>query len=181
LEEFVAIESPFDLWDTKWRFQIKARLVEMITVDPVLHIIWRPSKDGHPFKHQRVQDEVVISNFGFGDSEYKEVPKFPPPLDGATDGPSLADPALTFKVSGSNADAEHMTLDVIPKLVSNKFEEGAGRLCHELILVSLEDHAWYLKTWHEGGVGIVKLHNLECSKDFKSRIWDHTTVQELLS
>jgi hypothetical protein len=166
LEEFKVVEWPFDFWDAEGRFRIKARLEGMITVDLIMHVIQRSF----------VEDEVVVSNFGDIILEFPKVPEFVSPLDGVADGPFLADPASTSKVSGLSADAAHMTSDVIPKLVSKKFEKGAARLCHEFKLFSLEDHAWYLKTWDEGGVGIVKLYCVEYSKDIGSGVWDHNTT-----
>jgi hypothetical protein len=148
----------------------------MIIVDLVVHIIRRPFEDRGPFKCRRIEDEAVVSNFGNSILEFPNVLEFLPPLDGVAAGPIPVDPASTSRMSGSSADAVHMTSNIIPKLVSEKFKEGAARLHHELKLVSLEDHAWYLKTWDEGEVGILKLHCIECSKDFGSWVWDHNTA-----
>jgi hypothetical protein len=41
--------------------------------------------------------------------------------------------------------------------------------------ISLDDYNWFLKTWDEDGVGMVKLRHEECSKDFGSCVWDYNT------
>lgn len=62
---------------------------------------------------------------------------------------------------------------VIGKDVMECYVKQVGRLQIELKEVSLDDHEWILKSWDQDGVGIVKLHCVECRKDCGSDSGNH--------
>jgi hypothetical protein len=72
---------------------------------------------------------------------------------------------------------------LIPVPILARFVEGKTKLKKELAGLSLGDHAWYLKTCDDKGVGLVKVHCCECAKDFGTGKWDHhnATVLNLFS
>jgi hypothetical protein len=67
------------------------------------------------------------------------------------------------------------TLLMIPKDMSNRFIEDAQWLKNEMKQISLDDDNWFLKTWDEDGVGMVKVLCEECGKDFGLGVWNHNT------
>jgi len=54
---------------------------------------------------------------------------------------------------------------VISNDLKERYIRQAKRLRRELKDVSLDDNEWLLKSWDQDGVGIVKVHCLDCHKD----------------
>ena len=54
--------------------------------------------------------------------------------------------------------------------------KGKERLRHELKQLCLEDHSWFPKSWDQNGIGIVKVHCVECVKDLGCCTGDHSKV-----
>jgi hypothetical protein len=66
-----------------------------------------------------------------------------------------------------------LTSKIIPKDVLDRFTKEKSRLKKDL---SLEYHVWYLRTWDEGSIGVLKVQCVECRQDFDRGTWDQNTA-----
>jgi hypothetical protein len=55
--------------------------------------------------------------------------------------------------------------------------KGKDKIRHELKQLCLEDHSWFLNSWDQNGVGVVKVHCVEYVKDFGGCVGDHNKVE----
>jgi len=98
----------------------------------------------------------------------------------------VADPASAPSVAtseASNTDVSGMLSTLVPKDVLQWYKKAEEKLREDLKQVSMEDHEWELRSWDQGGVGVVKLFCLECRVPIGGSIGKHTknTVTNLFS
>jgi hypothetical protein len=162
LEEFGVVDWSFDFWDPS------------IYIIPSL-----PASDGSRKCH-RLEVDSVSSNVVYCDVP-EDVEYVASELEGVETLPNLivndmqpVKPAALSRINTGDEPRLRSLLILAPFLA--RFVEGEKKLKKELAGLSLEDHAWYLKTWNEKGVGLVKVHCCECGKDFGTCKWDHNNA-----
>jgi hypothetical protein len=85
-------------------------------------------------------------------------------------------PALSSRVAGEEDPRTdpHLCSVLVSDEVMRRYKQAEEKLRKELVVVFLDDNIWYLKSWDSNGLGIVKIHYVECVKDFDSNTGDHS-------
>ena len=89
-----------------------------------------------------------------------------------------SDPTAAPQELGSALNSTLITTEAM-----ERYLQWEAKLRKDLLVVSMEDHAWHLKSWDHNGVGILKLCYGECNVDFRSLSGDHTkaTIHNLFN
>lgn len=169
--------GPFQFWDAKEGCRIDVDFEALNSIRDCVHLILAEDDEvGLCCKRPRVGD-VVLGGESIGTAD--EIPNaHVEEVDLKSREPVETGPASS---SGVGAPEEHsvtegpaMKSTLVPNDVLQWYMKAEERLRKDLKQVSMEDHDWSLRSWDQGGAGVVKLYCGECRSLIGGSTGKHT-------
>jgi hypothetical protein len=170
LEKEGLLDRPFNFWVVEDKCRLPSKFEKFNAIGTEVFVARRSEVKGGPSKRQKIGESLsAILDPAMNVPEPVEFLE----CDSEDVGPW--EPASSSRVGGIDEEPAktHLTSELVPKEVIEKYQQQEQKLKRELVQISLEDHLWYLKLWDANGVGIVKIHCGECVKDFRGNTGDH--------
>lgn len=149
------VDYPFDFWIQGDKRRMLPRFEKFNTVGEEVIVI--PRIDGQLDSRKRRRAGEM------GRSIVSDSEVFPAPLaleNEATfnDDEDLTQPADSARVGDDDHHAapNHLRSQLITPEIMKRYQHHVEKLKKELAAVALDDNIWYLKSWDQNGVGIVK-------------------------